>query len=373
MAATASTRYDSPTGTLELQRYPRRRDESLQAWCAADTLLLEAARAHETPASLTLTVNDEHGALTTALGPGALWTDSFLAATATAENLKHNQRDPVPLRWSVDAPGSQLQLVVMRVPKQLPYFEYQLACLTAAMAEGGTLICGGMDKHLSPQTARLIEQYFGPVTRHRGERKARLFSARRGPEAAIPAPPPAHYLCEYLGASLVSQANVFSRESLDIGSRFLIENLHRIAPGEQLVDLACGNGVLGLCALRAGLAQQLTLCDESAMAIASARANARGLGLSGGIELHHGDGFSSIGQQFDRILCNPPFHLGHTVDDFAGQRLLQQCAGQLRPGGQLYVVANRHLDYASSLKRHFPAVKRLAQNKKFIIWSACTG
>lgn len=373
MALAASTRFESPQGSFELLRYPGRREESLQAWCAADALLLDAAQASNSAAGDTLVVNDEHGALSTALQPQAHWTDSALAAIAASANLARNHLDTVPVRWATDQPGEKLQLVVMRVPKQLPYFEYQLASLHSAMQPGATLLCGGMDKHLSPQTAQLIEKYFGPVTRHPGKRKARVFSARRGTAPARSVPATASYYSEYLDCTLISQPNVFSREALDIGSRFLIENLHQMEPGEQLADLACGNGVLGLCALRAGLGKTVSFCDESAMAIASARLNAEHQGVLQGVHFHHGDGFKGLDRKFDRVLCNPPFHLGHSVDDYAGRRLLQQCAQQLLPGGQLYVVANRHLDYGRSLNRYFSAVEQLAVNHKFIIWKAYAG
>ena len=70
----------------------------------------------------------------------------------------------------------------------------------------------------------------------------------------------------------------------------------------------------------------------------------------------------------DLVLCNPPFHLGHTVDDYAGRRLLTQCARQLAPGGRLYLVANRHLDYSAALRRHCSSVERLAGDGKFNLW-----
>ena len=49
------------------------------------------------------------------------------------------------------------------------------------------------------------------------------------------------------------------------------------------------------------------------------------------------------GNPFDLLLCNPPFHLGHSVDDYAGRRLLQGAAEHLVSGGRLVAVANRHL------------------------------
>lgn len=368
--AAASTRYESPVGALDLLRYPRRRKEPLQAWCSADSLLLEAALGCGIPPAGTLVANDDHGTLTTALQPAALWTDSALAAIAAEANLVRNHRTAIPVLWSTQSPGHGLQLVVMRIPKHLAFFEYQLAILTTAMAPGGTLLCSGMDKHLSPQTAGLIEKYFGPVTRHPGRHKARLFSARRQTGASVPPPPPSSYYCEPLGAVLKAGANVFSGDSLDIGSRVLIRQLGRIEPAESVADLACGNGVLGFCAIKVGLGSRLLLCDESAMAVASARENAATLDVLGQVQFHHGDGFLGLDQVFDRIFCNPPFHLGHAVDDFAGRRLLAQCADHLAPGGELYIVANRHLDYRRPLKQHFRHVEVFAGDRKFTVWSA---
>ena len=68
----------TPFGDFRLTRYPARRDEPLQAWCAADLLLLEEIHRLGTPGPDILVVNDEQGALCVALEPGELWTDSAL-------------------------------------------------------------------------------------------------------------------------------------------------------------------------------------------------------------------------------------------------------------------------------------------------------
>ena len=365
--AAAPTRLTCPLGEFELKRYPARKHEQLQAWCSADLLLLEAI---ETTAE-TLVVNDEHGVLATALAPCTSWTDSAMAVLAAKHNCQRNQVPAPNIVWSTASPANSFRQVLIRIPKHLPYFEYQLAALANTLPAGATLMCAGMDKHLSPQTATLIERYFDEVHRHRGQRKARLFTGKaKGRANWNPDEWQRGYYCEQLGGELRAGPNVFSGDKLDIGSRFLLEQLAGIATAGSTVDLACGNGVLGIAALQQGLATDVLFVDESAMAIAAAQENCRSLAPAAGARFHHGDGLEDIDDNFELILCNPPFHLGHTVDDYAGRRLIQQAAQHLLPGGRLVLVANRHLEYAPLLNRAFKQVKRLAQNNKFIVWQA---
>ncbi|MGJ3254818.1 MAG: SAM-dependent methyltransferase, partial [Alcanivorax sp.] len=56
------TTFEHPWGELTLQRWPRRRNESLQAWDNADHYLLRVLQdSHAVP--VPLVVNDQHGAL----------------------------------------------------------------------------------------------------------------------------------------------------------------------------------------------------------------------------------------------------------------------------------------------------------------------
>ena len=171
MAAAAPVHLDTSQGHFQLRRYPARPSEPLQAWCGADLLLLEAWNRRGIDPAATLVVNDEHGALSTIIEPAALWTDSALSAKAASENLRRNQRAQVPVVWSTRSPPPGMQLVLLRIPKQLAYFEHQLAVLQGVLPQGAELLCAGMDKHLSPQTAKMLERYFGPVARHRGARR----------------------------------------------------------------------------------------------------------------------------------------------------------------------------------------------------------
>ena len=264
----------------------------------------------------------------------------------------------------------------MRIPKQIPYFEYQLTKLACQLPPGTTVLAAGMDKHLSPHTADSLERIIGPTRRYRGQRKARLFSAIRDDRPVPESNGTAAYFCEPLGEELHALPSVFSSQKLDIGTRFLLQHLHRLAPSETVMDLACGNGVLGLVAIKRGLAGRVVFCDESAMAIASAQLNTcRVLPQAvHNVSYHHGDGLVDYtGESVQLILCNPPFHQEHTIDEFVGRRLIAHCGLHLQPGGYLCLVANRHLDYAPVLQSGFQRVVKLAGNSKFNILLASKG
>jgi hypothetical protein len=118
--------FNTPFGAFALQRYPARRGERLLPWCGADSLLLEAMHSLQLPAAQTLVVNDEHGALSVPLQPAGLWTDSMLAKIALERNLRANKLGPVTVTWSTRSPPGEPACAVLRVPKQLPYFQFQL-------------------------------------------------------------------------------------------------------------------------------------------------------------------------------------------------------------------------------------------------------
>lgn len=362
--------FATPYGEFPLARYPARSREPLRAWCSADQLLLEEAARLGVSGADTLVVNDAYGALAIPLRACASWTDSWLSAEALRRNCKDS---PTQLLWATETPPGA-PVILLRVPKQLSYLEYQLHQLSQHMPADCVLLAAGMDKHLSPHTAATLERMIGPTQRHRGRKKARLFSVRRDPSLQ-PAPPALTqaYQCDTIGDTLVARPNVFSRRNLDAGSRLLLNYLPRLEPVEHCIDLACGNGVLGLSALQLGRARRLTLCDESALAIASAADNAARLfptrtanAGSTDIHLHHGDGLVGVATgRADLIVCNPPFHMDHTVDDFAGRRLIGQCGSALQSGGALLLVANRHLNYRGALHRHFSRVQQVAEDTRF--------
>jgi 16S rRNA (guanine1207-N2)-methyltransferase len=68
-------------------------------------------------------------------------------------------------------------LVLARVPKNLSFFEDELAHLGPQLAPGAQIVCGYMVKHHAKSAFELLEKYVGPVTTSLARKKARLIFA----------------------------------------------------------------------------------------------------------------------------------------------------------------------------------------------------
>ena len=75
-----------------------------------------------------------------------------------------NRRMQTRIVWSTEVPPAAPELVVLRIPKQRPLFEYQLSRLARLLPEQTTVLAAGMDKHLSPHTAAILEQLYWTYT-----------------------------------------------------------------------------------------------------------------------------------------------------------------------------------------------------------------
>ncbi|WWR48298.1 methyltransferase [Roseovarius sp. S88] len=67
----------------------------------------------------------------------------------------------------------------------------------------------------------------------------------------------------------------------------------------------------------------------------------------------------------------PPFHTGRASDPDLGRAFIRAAAEALKPKGQLWMVANRHLPYEAELGVNFRDVKTHASDNRFkILWAA---
>ncbi|MFJ4679945.1 methyltransferase [Kitasatospora sp. NPDC088783] len=372
-------------GEFELARFPEDPREQLRAWDAADEYLLRDLDERAVPLDGAVTVlGDRWGALCTALAAkGAAVTavtDSHLASRAVAANLARNGLDPaaVEVRSTQDAPPERIDLLLVRVPKSLALLEDQLHRLAPAVHPDTPVLGTGMVTEIHTSTLTLFERILGPTRTSLAVRKARLIRTTPDPALARPANPwPLRYrlpdgIGVLSGRQVANQSGVFCADRLDIGTRFLLQHLPAPAGApRRVVDLGCGNGVLGTAAALADPDAELLFVDESFQAVASAEETFRtNLGPERRADFLVADALADLPDaSADLVLLNPPFHSHQATTDAVARRMFTGARRVLRPGGELRVVGNRHLGYHVTLRRLFGNCRTVAGSPKFVVLS----
>jgi 16S rRNA G1207 methylase RsmC len=385
----ANKKLISDFGTFDLHRLPKQSNDPLQAWDAADELLLKHIHTEDllapllptptTPTPQILIINDQFGALSCNLANYHLtnWSDSYIAHQACRNNTESLIKNIEYLPSTNDL-SYNYSLVIIKIPKTLALLEHQLIALKPHTNSDSVIIAAGMSKYIHKSQLALFEKYLGTTTTSLAVKKARLIFCKPDINISNKKTLALSVINEpNFDISLQGYANVFSRDKLDIGARFMLEQFQKLPPAKNIIDLGCGNGVLGIIAFRSQLAlynieSHINFIDESYMAIASAKLN-----FEAAIKQHNkADYFANHSlenlslEKTDLILCNPPFHQNHTTGDHIAWAMFQHSKQQLNRGGELWVVGNRHLSYHIKLKRLFGNVRTIASNKKFVVLAA---
>ncbi|WP_296216973.1 methyltransferase [Pseudomonas sp. UBA2684] len=367
----------TPFAQLDLIRQPEQQAEPLQAFDAADEYLLGHVHTQGlTPDARVLVLNDSFGALAASLAGRAEVSssgDSHLAQLGLQINLRRNQLPAAAVHFVPTSEAAQgpFDRVLIRVPKTLALLEEQLIRLHGQLAPGAQVIAAAMVKHLPRAAGDLLEKYIGPVQASLAVKKARLLFATPEAKPAPLSPYPTCYRLEKPAIELLNHANVFCREDLDIGTRAFLPHLPKHLGRVRVADLGCGNGVLGIAYALGSPQAELTLVDESYMAVQSAQENWRAALGERPVEIRAGDGLAEQAEDsLDLVLCNPPFHQQQVVGDFLAWRMFQQARAALVKGGELWIVGNRHLGYHAKLGRLFRGVEQVVATPKFVVLKA---
>lgn len=372
----------TPIETLSLKRSAHNKTDpdNLQAWDSADDYLLnhlaEGKINHSAPGLFIF--NDTFGALTTALyahNPVHIG-DSFVSQQVTKNNLKQNNLDPETVRFlsGFDTLPSEPGLVVMKIPKTLSQLESQLHQVRRVATENTVILACAKAKDIHLSTLELFETILGVTTTSLAWKKSRLVFCTVSPEklAKNTQKPYEHPVLTWKAndtLTISNHANVFARTGLDIGARLFMQHLPKEIEG-TIVDLGCGNGVIGLTALQNNPNANVIFIDESFMAIESSRMNVM-QNFPDAIDRCQFMAMDAM-YQFEpnsvmSILCNPPFHQNQTLTDDTAWRMFVTAKQSLQIGGELRVIGNRHLNYFHKLKKLFGNCENIASNPKFSV------
>ncbi len=355
-----------PKPIHEIKRYPLRKNDLLQGWDSADELILQHMKNQDLTSKKILIINDQFGALSCGLEDFdcTTYTDSYVSM----KGIQYNSDQRInPIHNLKDLAGTY-DYVLIQLPKNMSFFEDILCNLTHHLRPDSQIICGSMVKHMAPASFELLQKYIGQTSTSLAYKKARLIFASFE-KTQVVSPYPKTLKIDHFEVPFINHSNLFSRDKLDIGTRFFLDHIPK-GPFSKILDLGCANGIIGIKAKMINPVAKLYFSDESSMAIDSASSNYKNY-FDNEAEFLWTNCFENRPQDLlDLVLCNPPFHQQNTIGDFIAWQMFQDAFHSLKQGGSIRVIGNSHLGYQIKLKKIFGNSKIVATNNKFVICEA---
>ena len=144
--------------------------------------------------------------------------------------------------------------------------------------------------------------------------------------------------------TFISDDGVFSKDTLDFGSRVLLENLVPRTLEGELLDLGCGIGYIGILLKKYHPELKVSMVDINETAVELAKENSRLYGQDNSVLVS--DGLSAVEGQFDIIVTNPPIRTGK--DNI--YRLFKEGFSHLKAQGKMYVVIRKKQGAESAVR-----------------------
>ncbi|MBM2710948.1 class I SAM-dependent methyltransferase [Mesorhizobium caraganae] len=162
---------------------------------------------------------------------------------------------------------------------------------------------------------------------------------------------------------------MFSFDRIDAGSKLLVDNLPKDLRG-KIADFCAGWGYVAaeIAASSPGITG-LDLYEADFDALEAAKNNIGNIGFEAGffwIDLLS----EPVERRYDVIVMNPPFHRSRAAEPEIGAGMIQAAGKALKPGGRLFMVANRQLPYEPALKAVFSSHSELARDGMFKVFAA---
>ncbi|TPI14916.1 class I SAM-dependent methyltransferase [Mesorhizobium sp. B4-1-3] len=262
--------------------------------------------------------------------------------------------------------GSGFDMALVLAGRHRGQNERRIAEAIERVAPGGlVVIAGGKDDGIDSLRKRIdmLSPLEGHLPKHHG---VAFWFRRTGTEAAAALRAGNRDLV--IEGGFKTAPGMFSFDRIDAGSKLLAANL----PGDlkgNVADFCAGWGYLAAEVLqRSQGLTTLDLYEADFEALEAARLNVHGVIeprffwidlLTEGVE-----------RRYDAVVMNPPFHSGRAAEPGIGAGIIRAASKALKPGGRLFMVANRQLPYEQILDAAFASHVEIAHDNMFKVFSA---
>lgn len=265
------------------------------------------------------------------------------------------------------ADDGKYKWVIINLPRQKDLLRMMLHCASELLAEDGVLWLAGENKAGIKSAVKILKLHFGQVKKLDNARHCTLFEASKhlNQQAFKSLSYRQDWLlnCKHSEIKITSYPGVFAHGRLDAGTELLLDKLAEMPLEGDVLDFACGAGVIGACIAANHPQTSVTLLDNSALAIRACEETLASNHLIGSVLAS--DGLSELKGSFDLIVSNPPIHAGVKTDNHLSMRLLESVHDHINPGGKLIMVANVHLPYENWISQKFEHSRELASNNSY--------
>ena len=172
-----------------------------------------------------------------------------------------------------------------------------------------------------------------------------------------------------LTMNLFTDNGVFSKSKVDEGSLAFLKVILPLDLGNNILDLGCGYGTIGLTIAVVKKEARITLADINSRALALCRRNAELNNVSQRVTILQSDIYTKIEGKYDSIVINPPIRAGKSVT----YKMYEEAKQYLIDGGSLLIVIRKAQGAESAAKyieAIFGNIKLLDRHKGYHIYQA---
>lgn len=264
------------------------------------------------------------------------------------------------------AEGSDFDAVLVLAGRHRGRNELRIAEAIERVGPGGlVLVAGGKDDGIDSLRKRvgMLVALEGHLPKHHG---TAFWFRGNGVEAAAALRTANPDL--FLEGRFRTAPGMFSFDRIDAGSALLAAHLPADLKG-NVADFCAGWGYLAAeIARRSPGLSAIDLFEADYEALEAARSNVPSTAAIGffWVDLLA----ETVERRYDAVVMNPPFHTGRAADPGIGAGMIRAASKALKPGGRLFMVANRQLPYEEVLSASFSSHAEIARDNMFKVLSA---